>query len=148
MGDEREFKIRITGDASGVAAAGREGGEALDNLSIKTRNYIERLKEQNIEAERAEVSHRNLRFGLQMLGPEFAEAGHAALVLFANPLTAALVSATFLIGQLIEHNKRLREAIETAPDISAVRSVIEALGQDGMVKAFTDACVSAEELQN
>ena len=68
MGDEREFKIKITtaADTSGAKQTAAE----LDNISPKTQKYIQSLKDGGGAAEHMEVSHRNLRFGLRMLGPD------------------------------------------------------------------------------
>ena len=67
MGDEREFKIKITtsADTSGAKQTAAE----LNNLSPKTQKYIDGLKYGSQEADKMEISHRNMRAGLRLLGP-------------------------------------------------------------------------------
>lgn len=141
--NEREFKIKITTSASGDGA--QKTAAELDNLSPKTRKYIESLKEGGSAAENMEVSHRNLRYGLRMLGPEFAELGHLGMVAFANPLTAGFIAVAVAAGKVIHDYEKMREAIESAVDTSGIEKVTAALGRDGMLKALVEGGAAADE---
>jgi hypothetical protein len=92
-----------------------------------------------------DISHRNLRFGLQKMGPEFAEVGHLGVASFANPLTAGFLAVAVMAGKVYNDWQKMRDAIETAVDVSGIDRVTRALGADGMLKALIDGGVAAEE---
>jgi hypothetical protein len=143
MGNDREFKIKITTTADTSGA--KEQKDALDSLSPKTQQYAQKLKESATEADNAEVSHRNLRFGMHMLGSEAAEAGHILLSSFANPATAAFLAMSLILKGLVQHFEKVNEALAARVDLSGMREAIEALGDKGLLKALTDGETAADD---
>src|ERR1035437_770180 len=143
MSVDREYRIRISivADPSGAQNIARE----LDNLSPKTQKYIQSLRDGGEAAEGMDISHRNLRTGLSLLGPQFAQVGHLGLAAFANPLTAGFIAVSLAAGKLYNDWKKMREAVETQVDVSGLWKVIDALGQEGMLKALTEGGAAAEE---
>jgi hypothetical protein len=143
--NDREFKVRITGDASSLVAASRQSGDSLDDLSGKTKKYVERLKDSERNASDSEVSHRNLRFALSRIGPEAAEAGHMLVSGLANPATAALFGLAFMLNKVLEHHAELKKALEAEIDYQSILKTTAALGSAGMLKALIDGGTAAEE---
>lgn len=152
MGNEGEYQIKITGDASSMVAATQQSNAALESTKIKlsdlspeTKAYIKKLEETKDASKELDISHRNLRMGLHLLGPEFAEVGHLGIAAFANPLTAGLMAAGVMAGKLISDWQKLKEAIASAPDVEGIEKVTEALGQNGMLKALIEGGVAIDE---
>jgi hypothetical protein len=132
MGDDREFRIKITNtcDTTGV----EQEKNALDDLGPKQRKYTENIREQREEVDKSEISHRALRLGLHELGSGAAEAGHLLLTGMANPATAAFIAMTGSMGLLLEHLAKIREAVKEAAN--------------GAVDQFKAATERADELAN
>ena len=152
MGNEGDFKINITGDASSLVAASEKTDAALQSnkntlseLTPETKEYIKRLQQGTDASKDMEVSHRNLRVGLHALGPEFSEIGHLGIAAFSNPLTAALLGVGVLAGKLISDWHQTKEAIESKVDVSGIDNVTEALGHEGMWKALIEGGTAADE---
>ena len=143
MGDECEFKIKIT--TSSDASGAREAKAELDGLSPKTQKYIQDLKGTGEAAEGVHIKHRALRFMLRQMGPEMAHLGHAAIYGMANPMVLGLIAVSAAVGKLIKDHEKLKEAIGSAPDLDGIKKTNEALGYNGMLKAMIEGGVAAEE---
>jgi hypothetical protein len=160
VSNESQFPIKITGDASSLVAASQQTNAALksnkgeltdvkagitDGVNPALANLSSKTVESAKAAEHAEVSHKAMRFGLRMLGPEAAEAGHALLVAFSNPATLAFIAVTLAMGKVLKDWEKTKEAIESAPDLSGINAAIRALGSEGLLKALVDGDVATEE---
>jgi hypothetical protein len=80
-----------------------------------------------------------------MLGPDFAEAGHAGIAAFANPLTAGLIGLSLIAGKVLSDWKKMKDAIESAPDVSGIDKVTRALGEGGLLTALLEGAAAADE---
>jgi hypothetical protein len=124
---DREFKIKITSEAD--VSAARTEAEALKEVGRAGTSAHHDISE---ASEKTEVSHRALRVILGNLGPEFAHVGHEAMFAFANPVTAAAIGLTLVIGALIKRFEALNEASKALGE-----STSESLGNltEGIAKA-------------
>lgn len=89
MGDEREFKIKITTSAD--ASGAREAKAELDSLSPKTQKYIQDLKDGKGAADGMHVSHRGMSHALRLLGPEVTHLGMNLMHAFGSPPMLAIM---------------------------------------------------------
>jgi hypothetical protein len=85
---------------------------------------------------------------MHALGPEAAEAGHALILGLANPVTGAFIGLTLLVSKLMEHWAKMKEALASDIDLSAIERAVDALGQEGMLKAMTEGEIEAENYFN
>ncbi|MEN6533030.1 MAG: hypothetical protein ABFD89_05165 [Bryobacteraceae bacterium] len=153
MGDDQEFLIRINGDAGGLVAAGKQGAGALKEVKAEITDWLnpafanaeESTRKVTEATGQLDISHRALRFGMHQLGPEAAMAGHALLYGLANPTTAAAIAVGVGVGAVLKHMEKLREAGAAAPNMSGFDALRVALGAEGLLKAFEDGTVAAEE---
>src|ERR1039458_6658072 len=124
MGDEREFKIKITtsADASGAQKTAAE----LDNLSPKTQKYIEQLKAGGEASEKMNLSHRELHAALGMLGPEFAHLGGMAQYALHNQMLAPVLG---LVGAFALWQHRINSCVEALAGVELSQNVKQQVGQ-------------------
>lgn len=165
MGDEREFKIRITGDASGIVMAAKQGQGALEGIKSEITDgvnpamarYGEETKGATAGTEKLEISHRAIRYGLHQIGPEAAEAGHALILAFSNPATAALIAVVMALKALDEIMKSMIEketsnigAHSLAAGFADVAQVARdaKVSLDGFFRTLHEGASAEEELGN
>src|SRR5215472_4273147 len=70
MASEREFKIKITGDASGVAVAAQKTGEALGQVSKETEKAGNAAKEASKQSEHHAEAHREMHKAMHLITEE------------------------------------------------------------------------------
>ena len=169
MPDEREFKIRITGDASSSVAAFQQAGQAAQQTKSKLAELTAEQKAQatagqgaggvqedskNTEELTKKTGFLNLKKTelkklVRELGHEFPIAGMAGKMMM-NPVVASLTLAigafSYLKQKLDEWNKALDEAAER----NAQRDFLP--GIEAKAKALADASAEAaafaESLKN
>lgn len=143
MSDEREFKIRITGDASSLSAsagqAQRSLGEVksglLDGVNPAMVSYGKASEQASEGAEHMHVSHRALRSVLHGISPELAHIGHLLMIALHNPMLSAAAGGVVLNEVLTKMREHLvpdtsEMGIKSlAPGFDAARSAIESCEQ-------------------
>ena len=111
---------------------------ALASMTAKT-------EEAGKAAEHAEVSHRAMAFALRALPPEAREAGHALILGLANPATLAFIALGLSLAKVLGDWEKLKDAVDTAPNMDGVNALIAAIGEEGMVKALNEGGMAANE---
>jgi hypothetical protein len=150
---EREFRIKITGDSGALVRASQEAANALKETegSVVTASqaHVAAAGRMAAAAEGAEIPHRKLLFALRQISPAAAEAGHALMVGFSNPLLLSLIA----VGALIETIKKVHDnfnevkaLLEGGIDLKGFTSVEMAL-KEGWVTAFREAGKAADEFK-
>lgn len=107
---EREFKILITGDASGINSASREGGQAMGEYS---RLAVGANKEVAEEVKKTDGVHKLLHGSVKLLGHEFGALRGLAHYVF-SPWTAALGAVLVAVRMVHAAHERLKQAAEEA----------------------------------
>lgn len=144
MSDEdREFKIRITGDASGLVSASGQAGQSLENVKSgmldgvnpALLSYDRNLGKAAEGTERMSMSHRDLTRVLRMVNPQLGELGHLWHLVEANPILASAAAALVLA----EAVKKIRENMipdtaelgikSLAPGFDAARGAVDSAQQ-------------------
>ncbi len=90
MGSDREFKVLITGDASGLKSSSKEAGAELQDLGQKGKQAHKDIGD---EVDKLNVKHsdwRNIVRGLKTEFPEMAHLAHMAL----HPVTLTVFAIT------------------------------------------------------
>ena len=140
MADEKQFPIKITGDASSLVAASQETNAALQSTKIKLAELTpeqkattaamseggkaaqdagKKVEEGGKHAEKSAVSHRDLRAAAHGLREEFPLLGHiASMAIHPIGLAVAAAASAFAIWKM-----RVDEAVNALggfemPDIS------------------------------
>jgi hypothetical protein len=115
VGEEAEFKIRITGDASGVVGASAQSAEALTGVESATKKGTAAYKEMGDKVGLLTEQKHALKLALHQLGNEFPVVGGLTRFLF-NPLTAGVAVATVGIKAMADLLGRLKSIEQdTAP---------------------------------
>ena len=107
MADEdREFKIRITGDASGIVAASGQSEKALEKVSEKT-------KEGGKAAEHSEINHRALHMAFRQVG-ESSKGLEIGLTALSGVMMGSSMFGIMALGEgvrmLTEHFQKVKDA--------------------------------------
>jgi hypothetical protein len=132
MADEREFRIKITGDASGLASASRQGADALNETTSATKKAAGATEEHAHSFIHAESQGRAFHKVLHEITSASPLLG-AALRLALNPVVGLLT----LLAMAVE---AFREKWSQAAEEAKQRS-------EGLVEAFNRALDSAQELK-
>jgi len=114
MSDEREFKIKITGDASSLNAASQQSAQGLQEVGTAAKTGAEGLKENAKAADKSFVSHGQLKSAVKGLKEEFPALAHIAK-LALNPIafTVAGIAGAFALWHArIESLTRLLGGLE------------------------------------
>jgi len=131
---DREFKIKIITSAEGAGAA-QTAGE-LNDLSEKTKQYVESLKGQKEWGDKAELSGREMRFGLALIAPELSHLGHVMGLLQAGPMGLLLAS----LGAMAKMFESIREqANAAAPKDADGNPAFKLSVNDFVIKAWAAA---------
>src|SRR5271165_1484758 len=124
MGDEREFKIKISGDAAELTAASEAGAQALEKTGEATKKVAAAQEEGGHAAHKGAEEHRAMHQAMHAISEESPIMG-LALRAGMSPIAAVLGAA------LIEFHK-LKQGIEEL-EKSLTTSQWESYG--GVVKA-------------
>lgn len=111
MGAEREFRIKITTDASSAVSGAKETGEALNKVAEKT-------EETGKSSEHAGISHRALHLIFGKIG-EASKGLEVGLMALSGVMMGSVTFGIYAVGMalqaLIAHFKRQKEiALEAA----------------------------------
>jgi hypothetical protein len=115
MADAPEFKVRITGDASGLQQAGRESEAALGNITKETKKSSEANIEHSKSFVHAESSGRSFHRLIHQITEDSPALG-AALQLALNPVSGSIIAATLLFREL---NRQIEESNKRADEMAA-----------------------------
>jgi hypothetical protein len=144
MGDEREFKIKITTSADRSGA--QQVAADLDNLSPKTKEYIKSLKAGGEASEKMNLSHRELHVALGMLGPEFAHIGGIAQYALHNQILAPVLG---IVGAFALWQHRINSCVEALAGVELPDNVKQQVGQIGALaeswRVFNNALLDAAD---
>ena len=149
MADEREFLIKITGDASGIVAAGKEGAGALKEVNDATKQSVPVTEEASDATNKLGLSHRELHMALAQLGPEFAHMGGMAQYALHNQMLGPVLG---IVGAFALWEHRINACVEALGGVELPDNVREQVGQIGALaqswKTFNDAMMDAVTAYN
>lgn len=116
-GEEREFKIKITGDASSLVGESRKSADALGQVEGKTKDSAAAHNEAEKATHRHAEGHKELHKAMHVVMEESPVLG-LLLKTALSPTGGALLGAIFLFqklnGEIEAVNKRLEEMEDTA----------------------------------
>jgi hypothetical protein len=131
-GDQREFLIRITGDAAGLVSASGQAGQAMDNMGKTGGASLQSLGR---ETEALTLKKEDLKKALHSVGNAFPEVGILARFMF-NPITAGAAAAGVGLKALIETLNEVKEiqnrTAEVEGNTAAVQANKKALEEAGL----------------
>lgn len=116
---DREFKIRITGDASGISAASREGAAALEGTARATQKGTEANKEHEKSIFQVESAHRAWHKAMHAISTESPLVGEA-MRLWLNPTTGLIMGAVLALEYFMKKQEEAKKVTtEAASEMAA-----------------------------
>jgi hypothetical protein len=126
MGNEGQFPILMTGDASSLMAASQQTNQALEGNKLKLAELTAEEKKltQGMEeagqgakklqehGEGLNVTHREMHRLLSMLGPEFSEMGNMGMMAMESSMLIPILAVVAALSALREHLQKVREETE------------------------------------
>lgn len=146
---DREFKINITGDASDLAAAAKQGAGALNETGAAAQQESKSLEESAKKTEFLTLKKGELKKIVRELGHEFPLAGMAAKAML-NPIVFAFTSAIsvfVLAKQKLEDWNKEMDAIGQSNAQAKFLAGVEAQ-KEAMASGAASANEFAQSLQN
>lgn len=156
MGDEREFKIKITGDATSLVGATQQSQAALKGLANQTTEAAptmdqlgQKTEESAKSSEHAGISHRALHLIFRQVGEasKGLEVGLMGLAgVMMGSVTFGIYAVVAGIKALIAHFEKQREiALEAAK--ATVQFWTDALkGKEDAIKAAKDYATALDKI--
>ena len=141
MSDDREFKIKISADASTVSSEAQKAGSALGDLEQKSKQFTA----DDVEGSSKIVAGKHdIRAALSVLGSQLGEFGGLARFAF-SPMAVAMGGILYLIRGVHAANESLKASLLALStpmgDIAgAMREVrLEAIRSDEAFHRFTES---------
>ena len=138
MGDERDFKFNITGDASGVVAAGNQTEAALQGVAGATGRATEANEEHGksfLHAESSGKAFHKLLHEITEVSPEMG----IALRLALSPVGGVIMAAVYAF-------KQMHDAEKEAEAAAAELFKVAALGLGNMKESTHEATIEIGDM--